>query len=242
MATIKDILTSAYRYSGILNDVVELDGNRSKEALAFLNQIIYRYNLENYLPFCQNVKTLPAGFQTYEFFVGEDDPPAPQETFGGNAMIIDELPPVSMLQVSYKNGLHWSPIDICGFGAITPYILNVAAVPSLATYQRTDNAGFLYLNRPSTRDIRLVYNKMLKNVEQDDVLDAPGEYVQLFTITLAIRLARKYKLPTTDIEVLVAEKDDILNNIQDRNKNDHHFYYTEEDINPYYNILSPRNW
>ena len=71
MATIRDIITAAYRYSGILNDKAEPDGNRATEAEGFLNQIIYNYNLENYLPYCQNVRELPAGFQTYEFFVPE---------------------------------------------------------------------------------------------------------------------------------------------------------------------------
>ena len=50
MATIRDIITAAYRYSGILNDKAEPDGNRATEAEGFLNQIIYNYNLENYLP------------------------------------------------------------------------------------------------------------------------------------------------------------------------------------------------
>lgn len=245
MATIRDIITAAYRYSGILNDKAEPDGNRATEAEGFLNQIIYNYNLENYLPYCQNVRELPAGFQTYEFFVPEEEgeeAPAPQVTFGGIPHIIDEIQPVSILQVAYKNGISWSPIDVVGFGAITPYILNVPAVPSLATYQRTGKAGFIYLNRPTTRDIRIVYNRNLEKVTLDDVLDAPPEYVQLFIVTLAIRLARKYKLPTTDLEVLIAEKDDILNKIQDRNKNDHHILYTNTDTNPFYNILSPRGW
>jgi hypothetical protein len=48
MATIRDIITAAYRYSGILNDKAEPDGNRATEAEGFLNQIIYNYNLENY--------------------------------------------------------------------------------------------------------------------------------------------------------------------------------------------------
>jgi len=245
MATIKDIITTAYRYSGILNDKAEPDGNRAVEAEGFLNQIIYNYNLENYLPYCQNVRELPSGYQTYQFFVAEEEgeqPQEPQVGFGGTPYIISEVQPVSVLQVSYRNGLNWSPIQVVGFGAITPYVLNVPAVPSLATYQRTGKSGFLYLNRPTTRDIRIVYNRNLDKVTIDDVLDAPPEYVQLFIVTLAIRLARKYKLPTTDIEVLIAEKDDILNKIQDRNKNDHHILYTDVDSNPFYNILSPRGW
>jgi hypothetical protein len=73
-------------------------------------------------------------------------------------------------------------------------------------------------------------------------MDAPPEYVQLFIITLAIRIARKYKLPLNDLQVLIAEKDDILNKIMDRNKDDHQILYTQEDVNPFYNILSPRGW
>lgn len=245
MATIRDIISSAYRYSGILNDVGEVNGNRATEAVAFLNQIIYNYNLENYLPYAQNVRTFEAGYQTYEFFnpeVPDAVPPEPVDGFGISPKVVTEEPPVRILQVSYKNGLHWSPIQVVGFAAITPYILNVPAIPSCCTYQRIKDAGFLYLNRPSLRELRVVYNMALPKVTIDDDMDAPPEYVQLFIITLAIRIARKYKLPLNDLQVLIAEKDDILNKIMDRNKDDHQILYTQEDVNPFYNILSPRGW
>jgi hypothetical protein len=82
----------------------------------------------------------------------------------------------------------------------------------------------------------------LPEVTIDDDLDAPPEYTQLFIVTLAIRIARKYKLPEKDLSVLIAEKDDILNKIMDRNKDDHQILYSESDANPWYNILSPRGW
>ena len=242
MATIKDIISQAYRYSGVLADVGEPNGNRATEAVAFLNQVIANYNLDNYLPYSQDVKTLEAGYQIYEFFKGEGEPPAPKDGFGDNPKIVDDDMPVRVLQISYRNGLHWQPIQVVGFGAITPYILNVPAVPACGTYQRDADAGFLYLNRPSTRDIRIIYNRKLPEVTIDDDLDAPPEYTQLFIVTLAIRIARKYKLPEKDLAVLIAEKDDILNKIMDRNKDDHQILYSESDANPWYNILSPRGW
>ena len=120
---------------------------------------------------------------------------------------------------------------------------SLRSVTYCCTYQRIKDAGFLYLNRPSLREIRVIYNKALPKVTIDDDMDAPPEYVQLFIITLAIRIARKYKLPLNDLQVLIAEKDDILNKIMDRNKDDHQILYSTEDVNPFLqHPLSLEGW
>lgn len=243
MASIRDIITSAYRYTGILPDKRQPDGNRATQALALLNQIIYRYNLENYLPFCQTTKIVGGNVQVVEWFDGDaEDTPAPMDGFTG-VQIVNEKPPVSVLQASYKNGLNYVNLIVTSFQSMTEYVNPVTAIPSLCAYQRTDKAGFLYLNRPCPRELRIVYNRNIDNVSIDSDLDAPGEYIELFTLSLALKLARKYKLPVEDISVLEGEKNDILNTIQDRNKNDHAMIIYEDDTyNPYYNILSPRGW
>lgn len=245
MASVKDIISGAYRYTGLLGDSSELDGTRAEEAVGFLNQIINRLTLDNYVPFAQYSVTVPAGANCIRFHKSQDTTAAAPDSLFQNVFDVDGEPPVSVIQTSYHNASVFRPIKVISLGAMTPYTRDLKGIPYFAAYSRVADTGFLYLNRTSDRELRILANRNLANVDLTDDLDAPPEYIELYVLELALKLAHKYSLPEEKKVELTTEKNDIKNAIKERNQQNDHMIVYDDDPDydcSFENILSPREW
>lgn len=245
-ATVKSIVESAFSAASVVGESQVLSGAKEVLGLNFFNEILYNYNLENYFPWARHVVDVAAPGTNVIVMAPDPDYVIPADADCrkfDTPMLVKADVPMRVLKIEYKAGIQWVPLYETGFTDLQSYIIRAATVPNIFAYERDTDHGTLYFDRPSTRTLRITYNKLLPTYALNDVFDVPLEYEQLLRYALTVKIAKKYKCPEEDIAEWKEERDGILNGIMERNKKDFKFTYDDSlGAGSWMNIISPKQW
>lgn len=244
--TVKAIVESAYSAASIIGESQVLTGAKEMLGLNFFNEILYNYNLENYFPWARRVVDVTAPGTNVIVLAPDPDyvipPDADCRKFDTPLLVQAEVP-MRVNKIEYRSGIQWVPLYQTGFCDLQSYIIRAKTVPNIYAYERDTDHGTVYLDRPSTRNLRMTFNRLLPTYKLTDTFDVPLEYEQLLRYALTAKLVKKYKCPSEDIAVWVDERDGILNGIMERNKRDFSFTYDDSlGAGSWMNIIAPRQW
>lgn len=264
MSKAKDIVRQAYQTAQILGEGQQLSGEQLENGLQLLNESVYSFNLQQFLPWTRRVVDVDCGnanalvLQPVE---DGDDPVVPltDKVYSISSAIkktVVPQAPVAVESVSYTNGVSFIPLKKLGFSDLQKYVARgVCSVPAayafergVSTYSASDKArsnaryGIVYLDRGTSRVVRVVYNESVPSFTVNSPLDVPDEYEQLFRYDTAWRLVNQKFMPDDVCLKVKAMLDPVEKLIKDLNASDHTITYEDEGFSDYLNILSPRQW
>jgi hypothetical protein len=249
ITTVKDLLTSAYRYAGVLGEGADLSGDRTTMGLHILNQLITQANMEVFIPFAQVIKDLPSGYNLYilsddEEFLNENIIPAELSTWG-HGIIIEAIQPKIINSVGYKTGIQYTALKRIGTAEMMRYTLPVSSAPNFYAYEEWSSFTALLLDRPTAFPLRVTYSKNIELANYDDKLNMPMQYVEYLMYGLAYRLAIKYQQPLESISGIKSLFDAAHESIVSINKNDQTITWGDlpNGTNGWFGeIYAPHNW
>lgn len=231
--TIRDIINSAFGDTQLVGEGQQVNGTKQLLALTMLNELVYAYNLSNYLNF--TFTTLMINSPKNVNVISLDSTLNP-----------DVLAPVPMTVTKclYSNASQFIPIYQTSYPDLQKYTFNTSGLPSVFAYQRNDSkSGVLLFDIAPMRPIKIIYKKLLPAYKLNDTIDCPEEYQQLFRYGLAVKLGRHYGCESTQIQDMQDQLTSIINLIMENNKNDTMVTYDDNGgQGNYFDILCPRSW
>lgn len=231
--TIRDIINNAFLDTKMVGEGQQVNGTKQLLALTMLNELVYAYNLSNYLNF--TFTTIMINNPKNVNLISLDKTLNPD---------VVATVPMNVSQCLYSNASQFIPIYQTSYPDLQKYTFATTGLPSMFAYQRNGStSGYLLFDVTPMRPIKLIYKKLLPKYGLNDTIDCPDEYQQLFRYGLATRLGRHYSVESSQIEDMQAQLTSIINLIMENNK--HNSFVTYDDVDGqgnYYNILCPRNW
>lgn len=209
MKTAIEIIRDALSYIGVVRSGKPVNGDMSREALVFLNEVIYRLNSDNYFPFTNN--TLDG---KVEGGIGKIGP--------GDECVFRGDKPLNVNKVLVRYGGEWAPLMRLGYDNIWEHRCGTD-IPTYYAFSN-DQEGNGVLTFDSERgsfDCRVIYNRDIPAMDFNDVLTAPPQYEQLLKYGVAIKCCNRYGLPPDRAASIEKEYDSILSAIKKNNSFKH---------------------
>ena len=203
------IVREAYSYAGIVFTNGQLDDRKSAEGLDFLNELLYRWNIENYFPFTNN--TIDGTVQGGEAKIFD----APEATFRGEK-------PLHVNKVLWKDCNEWVPLVPLGYENIWERRSCTTNPTFYAFTNDEEGNGVLTFDCENGNfQCRVIYNKALPKMDFNDVLAAPEQYEQLLKYGVAVKCCIRYGLPVETKAMIESEQNAILTAIKKANSFKH---------------------
>lgn len=207
MKTAIQIIRDAYAYCGVHPITDPLPAEYSREGLNFLNELLYKLNMENYFPFAMN--TIDAKIK------GGSATIKPEGDFDGPI-------PHIVSKVYYKNGTMWEPLFRMSYENIWSR-RNTGSVPTYYAFSHeADGSGLLTFDTENTNyPMRVIYNRALAEMGFNDTLNAPPQYEQLLKYGIADKCCIRYGLPADSLQLIRSEYYSMLGAIEKQNSFKH---------------------
>lgn len=208
MKTAIQIIRDAYAYAGIAPTGTPLSGEMSAEGLGFLNELLYKWNMDNYFPFTHC--TLDADVIGGEATIAPDS-----ETFKGEI-------PVFIQKCFWRNGSNWEPLHRVSYENIWERRSN-GEIPTFYAFTLDEQGrGSLIFDCENGRfSSRIIYNRAIPSLDFNDLLNAPAQYEQLMKYGVAVKVCVRYAIPADVMAPIKAEQDAILGAIKKINSFKH---------------------
>lgn len=260
---IRDIVREAYQTCQMLGTGQQLSGNLTEAGLQLLNESVYSFNLQQFLPWTRRVCDFaPEGRRCVAFQPVADSAdypnviPATDKVYSiGDPLKVVAPVPIAIESLLYYSGSTWFPVAKTGFADLQKYSINTTgSVPGIYSYERgfsqvtgdypsaSKPYGIIYFDRGTWRNVRAVYNELLEEYTINDQLDAPFEYEQLFKYDTAMRIAEQNMLNDEVVAKIRRPLDSITNAIKSLNAESHVITYEDEGMSDYKNIQCPWQW
>ncbi len=203
------IVRDGYSYAGICPTGQPLNADMSREGLGFLNELLYRWNMDNYFPFTLN--TVDADIDG----VGEAEISPDSDTFKGET-------PAFIQKCFWRNGSVWEPLRRVSYENIWER-RSTGELPTFYAFTHDQDAkGRIYFDCERGRfKCRVIYNRVIPEMGYNDALNAPKQYVQLLKYGVAVKCCIRYGLPADVRSGIESERDSILNAIKKANQFKH---------------------
>lgn len=209
---VKTLIIDSYKRTGRLAErMADLDASRLAIGLQELNDIIQRYNVEEYFPFTIKKSELNVSQLKFDWTVGTSasdfniDRPIKISSLyfkpSQNAIAIN------LLQVSVND------IDLYKVGS------QASGMPRYFAYDAGyPEATIMFNVQPQVGSVLIAtYNESLPELEIDDDLTIPLEYNDLLKWSLAYNIAVRSGMEQTDTMFFMKERDRALNSIKSKN-------------------------
>lgn len=208
MKTAIQIIRDAFAYAGICPTGAPLNAEMSTEGLGFLNELLYKWNMDNYFPFTHC--TLDADVTGGEAIISPDS-----ETFKGEV-------PVFIQKCFWKNGSVWEPLHRVSYENIWERKSN-GEIPTFFSFTLDEQGrGLITFDCENGRfQSRIIYNRAIPALEFNDLLNAPPQYEQLLKYGVAVKVCVRYGLPIDVMKNIKDEQDAILGAIKKMNSFKH---------------------
>lgn len=221
MKTAIQIIREAYAYCGVCPTQSNLNGNMSEEGKGFLNELLYKWNIENYFPFTNN--TIDGHVSGGIALI------SPEET----STFIGEKP-ININRVLWKDGTEWHPLIRVGYENIWERCSKTSKPVYFAFTNDESGRGKLVFDcENGDFDCRVIYNKSLPQMDYNDNLNAPEQYEQLLKYGVAVKCCIRYGLPSDVMLSIKSEQDAILNAIKKANSFKHAINISERKVGAY---------
>lgn len=208
MKTAIQIVRDAYNYCGITPNGVPLDATKSVEGLGFLNELLYKWNTENYFPFTHN--TIDGHVNGQVATIGPEE-----STFIGER-------PLKINKVLYRSGSNWYAVNRVSYEKIYELTTKTTEPNYFAFTNDEDGNGQIFFDCENGNfDARVIYNKDIPAMEYTTELKAPPQYEQLLKYGVAVKACIRYGLPSDVTAQIKAEQDSILEAITKANSFKH---------------------
>ena len=257
MQYVKDLITKAYRKSGLLGDGEEISGTDLKNGLDLFNRLTDLYNAQSYLPFTQRRLEVPANsshvivlYEDDGFTLPEDDD-AVQTSY---SLVKIARIPVAINSLAYKIGNMWQVCAETGLPDLQKYIFEgVSSSPSIYAFTKrvyvnedTETVyryAEIWLDVGSAFTLGVVYNKRLPEVSVNSAFAVPDmSYDELFLYGLAAAIATDGKLPPEEVAPLAARESAAMALIKELNKNQHLITWGDSQGAGWNPAICPPNW
>lgn len=190
------IVRDAYAYAGICPTAQPLNADMSREGLGFLNELLFKWNMENYFPFTNNM--LDADVSGGSAVVAPDS-----ATFRGEV-------PAFVQKCLWRNGTAWEPLARVSYENIWAR-RSTGTLPSFFAFSLdADGRGVLTFDcENGSFRCRIIYNRAIPEMDYNDMLNAPPQYEQLLKYGVAVKCCVRYGLPA-DVKANIAEERDAI--------------------------------
>lgn len=207
MKTAIQIIRDAYSYANVIQYNAQLTAEEAAEGLGFLNELLYRWNLDDYFPFAVN--TIDAKVS------GGEATMKPGGDFDGPV-------PLKVNSLHWLNGSQWEPLRRVSYSNIWNY-RHQGSIPSAYAFTNdADGTGLLTFDSAQTNyTIRAIYNRALGTMGYNDELNAPPQYEQLLKYGIADKCCTRYGMPQDVRAGIKGEMDAALRAVRKANSFKH---------------------
>lgn len=203
------IVRDAYAYAGICPTGQPLNADMSREGLDFLNELLYKWNTENYFPFTHN--TIDAEIDG----TGGAEISPESATFKGEV-------PAFVQKCFWRNGSVWEPVVRVSYENIWQR-RSSGEIPSFFAFTLdSEGKGVILFDCENGKFLcRVIYNRAIPTMDYNDPLNAPPQYEQLLKYGVAYKACVRYGIPADVAGRIAAERDSILDAIKKVNSFKH---------------------
>ena len=210
-----ELIREAYAFAGIgptgttLNGP-SLNGHMSEEGLGFLNELLYKWNADNYFPFTSN--TVDGHVQGGEAIV------SPAE-----GSVLQGPKPINVNKVLCYWSNAWYTLSRVGYENIWERRNRESSTPLYYAFTNDEqgNGRIVFDCENGNFDCRVIYNKDLPLMSFNDELTAPPQYEQAIKYGIAALVCVRYGMPTDKTAAVEKLRDSILTSIKKTNSFKH---------------------
>lgn len=257
MQYVKDLITKAYRKSGMLGDGETLSGTDLLNGLDTFNRLTDLYNMQKFLPFTQRRLEVPQN-SSHVIVLYEDDGfvlPADDDALQTSyALVKVSRIPVAINSLAYKIGNMWQVCVETGLPDLQKYIFEgVSSSPSIYAFtkrvyvdeenEKAYQYAEIWMDVGSAFTLGIVYNRRLPEVTVNSPFAVPDlAYDELFLYGMAAAIATDSKQPDEEIAALAAREGNAINLIKEINKNQHIITWGDNGGSSWNPAVCPSNW
>ncbi|MCQ2106405.1 MAG: hypothetical protein MJZ26_11515 [Fibrobacter sp.] len=217
MKTAITIVREAYEYTGVLQQGEQLNPEDCKEGLRFLNEMVRKWNEENYFPFSIVTADGTARNGRALIFKGSED--------------IDGEVPCIVNKVYYRDGEAWVEVDKVSYENIWGCKDKSANPTAYAFTHDEEMRGVIEIDAEGCDiPLRVIYNRVLPKLDYNDELKAPEIYEDLLIYGVAWKVAKRNKMPPEDVADIWNDAASILSSIKKMNAGKHKVGKTYQQV------------
>lgn len=212
-----ELIREAYAFAGIAPTGTPLNGQMSEEGLGFLNEILYRWNSDNYFPFTNN--TVDGHVNGGKAVINPDDGFVPED----GASVLQGPRPINVNKVLCLCSNEWCEVHRVGYENIWERRNRTGSTPYFFAFTNDEQGnGILTFDSESGDfDVRVIYNKDLPAMDFNDELTAPPQYEQAIKYGIAALVCARYGMPPDKQMSVEKLRDSILASIKKTNSFKH---------------------
>lgn len=208
-----ELIREAYAFAGIApvsTGAPSLNGKMSEEGLGFLNEILYKWNAENYFPFTSN--TVDGHVQGGEAIVSPDE-----------GSVLQGPKPINVNKVLCYRSNAWYTLSRVGYENIWERRNRESSTPLYFAFTNDEygNGRIVFDCESGNFDVRVIYNKDLPSMDFNDELTAPPQYEQAIKYGIAALVCARYGMPPDKQANVEKLRDSILTSIKKANSFKH---------------------
>lgn len=200
-----EIIRDAYAYVGLCPTGMPLDANMSREGLEFLNELLYKWNLDNYFPFTQN---------TIEGHVGSEDDGIVTIAPDGN---VNGEKPLVLVRMLLKFSQGYEELRRVSYENIFTLRGTCSTPTAYAFSHDSEGRGKVFFDGTGSFDFLCIYNKALPTMDYNDELHAPPQYAQALKYGIAHKCGIRYGVAADSLAMVKQELDNVLAAIKKTN-------------------------
>jgi hypothetical protein len=209
MLNVRNLVVDAFKMIGDIGDQEALDGTRTLVGVQLLNEIISRYNLDNYFAFTQITNVYPVTESKKEYSIG-----IPTTSADTTDINIDR--PASITRLYIKQGESVTQ-EVRGVSLqdLPLFDSSGSGTPCAFSYQSTyPYSNLVFDIKPNTnQSLVMIYPKALPILTVNDVAEIPYEYEPLLKYSLAHLLAKRYGDEPSVVLDMKELRDELLKSI-----------------------------
>lgn len=204
-----ELIRESYAFAGIAPTKNALDGRMSSEGLGFLNELLYKWNADNYFPFTSN--TVDGHVSGGRTIISPDD----------GADLVGPKP-INVNKVLFKYCNEWYSLKRRSYENIWETV-HQTTIPAFFAFTNDENGNgvLIFDAEKGNFDCRVIYNKNLPEMDFNDVLTAPPQYEQALKYGIAALVCAGYGMPP-DVQANAERlRDSVLASIKKTNSFKH---------------------
>jgi hypothetical protein len=191
---VRQVINHAFQLAGVLDLDESADGSDGAAAVIILNELIGQLNIDQLLPFSQQVETYTVASTKNAYTIG---------TTGTTDIVADS--PSFVERILYQTSSGSNPISIQGVDL--PDLLSVArsqnqGTPSCFAVNETYPNSTIYFDVALTGGtiLTIIYNKSFPAYTINDTILAPPSYSDLFVTGTARKICVLKKMPAETLQ------------------------------------------
>jgi hypothetical protein len=194
---VRQVINQAYQLAGVLDSDETADGSDGALAVQSLNELIGQLNIDQLLPFSQQVETYTVATNKNAYTIGLDTSITTPDILATSPSYVE--------RILYQTSSNTRPMNIQGIDL--PDLLSVAnsqlmSTPSCFAVNETYPNSTIYFDCSLVPGciLTIVYNKAFPEYNINDTISAPSAFSELFVTGLSRKLCVLKKMPAETLQ------------------------------------------